>query len=233
MSSLLSSITVGNLVLNTKDAAEDQLGELKIESLRALYVAIGGKQDLAKDFGQHHRVAHRRIIRACLVILDDQKFVVYDAPTKSHYFVHVPEADGDEAGPTVVPAFVERLAPVGQAEEQREQFRRLAAATHHHEAAIEAARTRLRDLDIERERLTALVGSDGTADSPKDMGAVDTVQRPGMGAVDTVQRPGMAQPFRQPVIPPTVSSSAFIQPDGRTFEALVPVTTAQAWANNL
>ena len=40
---------------------------------------------------------------------------------------------------------------------------------------------RLRDLDIERERLTALVGSDGTADSPKDMGAVDTVQRPGMG----------------------------------------------------
>ena len=110
------------------------------------------------------------------------------------------------------------LAPVGQAEEQREQFRRLAAATHHHEAAIEAARTRLRDLDIERERLTALVGSDGTADSPKDMGAVDTVQRPGMGAVDTVQRPGMAQPFRQPVIPPTVSSSVFIQPDGRTFE---------------
>ena len=146
---MLSSITVGNLVLNTKDAAEDQLGELKIESLRALYVAIGGKQDLAKDFGQHHRVAHRRIIRACLVILDDQKFVVYDAPTKSHYFVHVPEADGDEA---VVPAFVERLAPVGQAEEQREQFRRLAAATHHHEAAIEAARTRLRALDIERAR---------------------------------------------------------------------------------
>ena len=189
MSSLLSSITVGNLVLNTKDAVEDQLGELKIESLRALYVAIGGKQDLAKDFGQHHRVAHRRIIRACLVILDDQKFVVYDAPTKSHYFVHVPEADGDEARPTVVPAFVERLAPVGQAEEQREQFRRLAAATHHHEAAIEAARMRLRDLDIElrdldieRARLTALVGSGGTADSPKDMSAVGTVQRPGFSA---------------------------------------------------
>ena len=44
MSSLLSSITVGNLVLNTKDAAEDQLGELKIESLSALYVAIGGNK---------------------------------------------------------------------------------------------------------------------------------------------------------------------------------------------
>ena len=51
-----------------------------------------------------------------------------------------------------------------------------------------------------------------------------------MGAVITVQRPGppaTEQPFRQPVIPPAVSSSSFIQPDGRTFGALVPVTTAQ------
>jgi hypothetical protein len=101
MSSSSSSITVGNLSFDPKDAAEDQLGELGIERLRTLYVEIGGMQDPAKDFGAHHRTAHWKIIRACMVIWEHLNIVVYDALDKCHYFVHVPEEGGTEAGEDV------------------------------------------------------------------------------------------------------------------------------------
>ena len=79
MSSSLSSFTVGNLSFDTKDPAEDQLGLLKIDALRVLYVEIGGTQDPANDFGEHHRAAHIKITRACMVILEHRKLVVYNA----------------------------------------------------------------------------------------------------------------------------------------------------------
>jgi hypothetical protein len=117
MSSSSSSITAGNLSFDPKDAAEDQLGELGIERLRTLYVEIGGMQDPAKDFGAHHRTAHWKIIRACMVIWEHLNIVVYDALDKCHYFVHVPEEGGTEAGEDVPPVSAERVAQVGREHE--------------------------------------------------------------------------------------------------------------------